>query len=555
MFDRLARGVSGLIRRFSPMQQMLAARSQYLHGGTASKISVNERTAFNYAAVYACIRCIAETKASLPIQVYENLPNGKKAKVSQHYVSGLLGMSPNDDQTPMVWSEFRQAQVLSSGNGYCEIVFDGRGVPIQLIPRDWKLVTPFRSTAGQLLYEVRSANGGVTRTLDTSEMIHVPGFGDGITGWSPLRLAAEAIGIGLGQDQSAATLLGNGVKPSIVVTTPGLMQPERRKELQEQLDTNYSGQNAHKAMIADGGITVTPISIPLTDAQFLESREFQEEEIARVFRVPPHMIGLLRRATFSNIEAQDLSFEKHTMRPWLVRDEQELNRKLFPRSQWGRFFVKHNVDALLRADIKTRYEAYKTAILAGIKTQNEVRELEDLEPAEGGDKLLLPEAIFGKSGGKGQPSNAKAPAPAKSRAGLRRSKPCIDVAPEPEPSQLFRALVRDVVRGLIQREITQIERSHSDLTKLATFFDRHAAVVAEKLSVFGVSAGTVAHKLLAHRAAALKHLGPMPTRTVDSFRHQWLAEVNTLADELVHPTGLTPDEIEDDEEFNDDRDD
>lgn len=386
------------------MQQMLAGRSMYLHGGTASKVTVNERTALSLAAFFSCVRVIAETKASLPLQVFEYSKDGKRrvqkhdARVMQHDVAGLLAYEPNPDQTPMVWNEYRAAQCLCSGNSYTEIVLDQRGRATALIPREWSAVEPFRGEAGELLYRVRDS-GGETRVLDRSQMLHVPAMGNGVIGWSPVRMHAETIGIALGADRFAATYFGNGVKPSIVLSTSGSMDPLTKKQLEEDLDRRYTGDSAHRAIIAEGGLTVTPLSIPMDEAQFLESRVFETQEIARIFRVPPHMIGELSRATFSNVEAQDLSFEKHTMRPWLVRDEQELNRKLFPRSEWGRFYVKHNVDALLRADIKTRYEAYKTAILAGFMTQNEVRDLEDRDPVEGGDRLLLPEAIFGKSGG------------------------------------------------------------------------------------------------------------------------------------------------------------
>lgn len=386
------------------MQELLASRSMYLHGGTASKVNVNERTALSLAAFFACIKVIAETKASLPIHVYEYSANGRgrvtkhDARVMQHDVAGILGTEPNPDQTPMVWAEFRQAQCLCSGNSFTEIVLDNRGRASSLIPRPWQDVEVFRGDDGELLYKVSDATGG-TRTLDRSQMLHVPAMGNGIIGWSPIRMHAETLGIALGADRFAATYFGNGVKPSIVLSTPGALDPEVKKRLEADLDQRYTNENSHRALIAEGGVTVTPLTVPMNEAQFLESRIFELQEIARIFRVPPHMIGDLSRATFSNVEAQDLSFEKHTIRPWLVRDEQELNRKLFPRSEWGRFYVKHNVDALLRADVKTRFEAYKTAILCGIRTQNECRALEDLDPVDGGDRLLLPEAIFGKSGG------------------------------------------------------------------------------------------------------------------------------------------------------------
>jgi hypothetical protein len=292
--------------------------------------------------------------------------------------------------------------------------------------------------------------GSMIRTLDRSMMLHVPHFGNGIVGWSPIRLLAESIGIGLAQDKFAAAYFGNSAKPSLIVEAQGTLSDEVYARLKNEMDTQYNGDNAHRPFLLEGA-TAKPLLIPANEAQLLESREFQEEVICRVFRVPPHMVGLLRRATFSNIEAQDLSYEKHTIRPQLIRDEAEMNRKLFLRNERGRFHVRFNVDDLLRADIKTRYDAYKTAIMAGFKSRNEVRETEHLPARPGCDELLLPEAIFGKSQGK---DTSKTKTKTNTATGdTQASTRTLRTDPR------LVALTTQTIAGLIAREVTHAERA------------------------------------------------------------------------------------------------
>jgi len=405
---RLLNSLSSFARRSIPLSILRAGFPTQ----TISGVNVTEATAMKLGAVYAAVRVIAETRGSLPLRVYQVNKSGKRAVVNLHPVAQALGYEPNADMTPMVWGETSTAHVLTWGNSYNEIVWNEAGELHALIPRHPSLVDPYRDRAGSLMYRVASDSVGDTRYLDRSQMLHVPGLGgNGIVGWSPIRMFAASIGVGLAQDQMAGAYFGNKAKPGIVLTSTAVMTDEAFARLKREIDTQYSNENAFRALLLEGGVTASNISVPMNEAQFLESREFQGEEIAsRMFRLPPHVLGYLRRATFSNIEQQDLYFEKHSMRPWLVRFEQEINRKLFSRKQWGKFYVKHNVDALLRADIKTRFEAHKSAILSGWKSRNEVRALEDLDPLDGLDELPLPEAIFGKSA---QPEVAPPSEPAK----------------------------------------------------------------------------------------------------------------------------------------------
>ncbi|MBS0205679.1 MAG: phage portal protein [Planctomycetes bacterium] len=528
MLKRLLAVISAPFRRSSPFEQLISARVPGGFPNTAAKVTVTEQTALRYAAVYACIRCIAETKGSLPYEMFEVDKSGRETRVTQHDLIGLLTTEPNPDMTPMVWSETRQAFTLTGGNGYTEIVFDQDGIPRYLIPRHWSLVTPFRSNAGDLMYRVTSENGGAVRTLDRSQMLHVPAMGNGIVGWSPIRLQSEVIGIGLAKDRFAATYYGNSARPSLAVTTEGHLLDDEYKRMKSELENNFTGDNAHRPMLLEGGAKVNPLSIPFGDAMSIDLLEFSEEEVARAYRVPPHMIGLLRRATFSNIEAQDLSFEKHTMRPWLVRDEQELKRKLIPRSQWGRFTIRHNLDALLRADIKTRYDAYKTGILGGFLKPNEARAADGRPPEAGGDTLLKPEAVFGKSGG--NPNKAPAPAPVPAPAPASKKKR--------SGAKTLQRLTAQTVRGWIQREITQAERMANRPTDFArevkTQYEKHSIALAEKFAPFGERSQVMAAALDRHRTELLAiATSTVLSADVPALANTWLAEVDSLTQQLM----------------------
>ena len=528
MINRLWSLVSNTVMRsLGYTEQVMAARVPGMPN-TAAKIAVNEQTALRYAAVYACIRCISETKGSLPMEVVETNKSGVMTVTKSHPVAQLLTYEPYEDMTSTVWSETRQSDVLTGGNSYCEIVWGTDAVPTALIPRHWSLVRPYRDDAGHLVYEVRQTIGGSQiRTLDRSQMLHVPGFGNGIVGWSPIRLLAESIGIGLAQDKFAAAYFGNSAKPGLIIESPGTLADDVYARLKNEVDTQYNGDNAHRPMLLEGA-TAKPLLIPANEAQLLESREFQEEVICRIFRVPPHMIGLLRRATFSNIEAQDLSYEKHTMRPWLIRDESELNRKLFLKSERGRFHVRHNVDDLLRADIKTRYDAYKTAILAGFKSRNEVRETEHLAARPGCDELLLPEAIFGKSQGKD--SQKKKPVQGDNLASKRKRR-----SDSIDPRLV--TLTAQTISGLIAREITHAERATSKPEQFRDSIVGHYVKQMEVISTKLVFAGMVEpakRAAKAHRDELLALAdSPHLAEDVSALCSTWQAEAEPLAKSIL----------------------
>lgn len=464
---RVAAAIAQRLLRSTPLDQMLQARAAAIGGiNSAAGVTVNETTAMNLAAVFASVRIIAETKASLPFEVFEVTAGGRKTKTLMHPVAELLCCEPNPEQTPMVFGETLQAHLLTWGNCYAEIVWSLGAEPVSLHLHHPSRVRPFRGNSGELLYEIKE-QGGSARTIDRSRMLHVPGLGgDGIVGWSPVRLAAQSIGIGLATDQMAASYFGNGARPSLVVESAGEMDDETFGRLKHEVESQYSGTNAHKVLVLEGGMSAKQMTIPLNEAQFLESRKFAGEEIAsRWFRLPPHVAGYLDRATFSNIDAQDRYFERHTMRPWLIRHEQEINRKLFLRSERRTYYAKHNADALLRADIETRYKAHQTALLSGFLTINEVRALEDMDPVEGGDDVIVAQSIYGQQD----------PSAPDQVGGVTRNDPRVGI------------LLTRTLTGLIHRELNTVERHAGKpdddyRQRISAFYEGHRKTVAERLT-------------------------------------------------------------------------
>lgn len=517
MLKRIAAAIGRRLLRSGYLDEALAARSASIRGADLhSGIQVDEKTAFRFSAVYASIRTIAETKASLPAHVYEATADGKKTITRFHPVAELLSTEPNPDQTPMVWSETRQNHLLSWGNSYAAITWNRNAEPVDLTIRHPSDVEVSRGDDNRLKYTY--GTGADARTVDQSEMLHVPGFGNGIIGWSPIRLAAESIGIGLANERFAATYFGNAARPGLIVKSQHELDDPTFNQLQQQLNTQYTGANAHRALILEGGLEATPISMPLNEAQFLESRKFQAEEIAaRWYRLPPHVVGLLDRATFNNVEAMDRFFVTHTLRPWLIRDEQELNRKLFRRDERRRFYVKHNADAILRSDIKSRYDAYKTSILSGFQTIAEVRALEDLDPLDGTDQLILPESIFGQTDTDGDAASDN------------------DARTDPRLQQL----TARTLTGLIHRELTLVQRSAGKQPdefrqKVSEFYDRHLPHVRERLDGIATpdQLDQLAAVLTEHRDRLLA-AGPNAAETTAA---DWIDDADHLAAALLEPS-------------------
>ena len=247
-----------------------------------------------------------------------------------------------------------------------------------------------RDSGGRLTYTYTTTEGSAVQ-LNPEDVLHIPGLGfDGIMGYSPIALEKNAIGLGIAAEEYGSKFFQNGARPSGILTHPNTIRDPKR--LRESWNATYGGSsNGAKVAILEENMSFTPISLPNNEAQFLETRKFQVEEICRIFRVPPHLIGDLSRSTFSNIEHQSIDFAMHTIRPWLVRIEQAMNRALFSENEKGQYYVQFNIDGLMRGDYKSRMEGYAIARQNGWMSANDIRALENMNPIpdeEGGNTYL-----------------------------------------------------------------------------------------------------------------------------------------------------------------------
>lgn len=362
------------------------------HLGTSSAgVPITIDGAYGVVAVWACVRVIAETFASLPMILYRRLPKGGKEPATDRDEYWILHDRPNSDMTSMVWRETGQAHVLSWGNHYAEIVRDGFGRLREL----WPMLpdrTMVRLEGARRVYDYRETSTARPKTL-RDNVFHLPGLGyNGLVGFSPIALHRNAIGLYRAAEDFGASTFKNGARPAVVMTHPKTMSQGAIDRLTAQMDRLRGSGNAGKTVLLEEGAGFQTIGIPPEDAQYIETRKFQMQEIARMYRVPPHMVGDLERATFSNIEHQSIDFVVHTIRPWLVRWEQQLKAQLFPSEVPGYrdLFVEFKVDGLLRGDTLTRMQAYNLQIQGGHLSPSEARDLENRNPVldEDGDDIL-----------------------------------------------------------------------------------------------------------------------------------------------------------------------
>jgi HK97 family phage portal protein len=368
-------------------------RHNFFFGRTTSGKVVNERTAMQTTAVYACVRILSESVAGLPIHVYRHRTDGSKERYTQHPLYYLLHNEPNPEMTSFVFRETLMSHLLLWGNAYAQVVRNGRGQPIALYPLLPDKVEVDRNRNGELIYTYHpDADEGKTVALRKDEVLHIPGLGfDGLIGYSPIAMAKNAIGMSLATEEYGATFFANGANPGGVLEHPGVIKDIQR--VKDSWNSAYQGSsNAHRVAVLEEGMKFSPIGIPPEQAQFLETRKFQINEIARIFRVPPHMVGDLEKSSFSNIEQQSLEFVKYTLDPWVVRWEQSLQQSLILPTEKSSVFIKFNVDGLLRGDYQSRMNGYSVGRQNGWMSANDIRELEDMNripTEEGGDLYLV----------------------------------------------------------------------------------------------------------------------------------------------------------------------
>lgn len=382
---------------------------------TAAGARVNEQTAMRYITVYSCVRVLAETLASLPLFVYRGRPGGGADKARDHPVYELLHDLPNDEMTSLTWRETQMGHLVLSGNCYAIITTNRRGQPVDLYPVGWHYVTPVRNPdTGKIEYHL-SDRGGV-EVFPAEKVLHIPGLGyDGIRGYSPIRMAQEAIGLGLAATEFAARFYSQGMNIGGILEHPSALSDKAYMRLKEDLEKRGAGlANAWRPLILEEGMKFSRIPMPLTDAQFIETRKMNRDEICGLFRVPPHMIANLERSTYSNIEHQSLEFVTYTMLPWVKRWEQAINWKLFTRQEREQgYYVKFNLSGLLRGDTRSRAQALHIMRQDGIINADEWRELEEMNPIEDGSgKVYLVNGNMVPVGSAGQGKVAESQEPA-----------------------------------------------------------------------------------------------------------------------------------------------
>lgn len=389
--------IPGDMRRAWDM--MGGSRFGFFFGGSTSGKAVNERTAMQMTAVYACVRVLSEAVAGLPLHVYRYREDGSKEKALKHPLYRLLHDEPNPEMSSFNFRETLMGHLLLYGNAYAQIIRNGRGEVVGLYPLMPAKMTVDRDSGGNLYYlysrgsdDAPEAGENGQVYLPPDQVLHIPGLGyDGIVGYSPIAMAKNAVGLGIATEEYGAKFFANDASPSGILEHPGVLKnPDKVRESWNKL---FRGSvNSHQIAVLEEGLKYQPIGISPDQAQFLETRKFQLNEIARIFRVPPHMVGDLEKSSFSNIEQQSLEFVKYTLEPWLMRWEQAVGRRLFTESEKESYFIRFNVEGLLRGDYESRMNGYAVARQNGWMSANDIRELENLDriPAElGGDLYLV----------------------------------------------------------------------------------------------------------------------------------------------------------------------
>ena len=381
--------------RDKPTDYYSGSNYSFLFGSTTSGKNVNEFTAMQTTAVYSCVRILSEALASLPLHVYRYTPTGKE-RVYDHPLYHILHDEPNSEMTSFVFRETLMSHLLIWGNAYAQIIRDGAGRVVALYPLLPNKMEVWRDKSGEIYYTYSRTSDETYRDgpaiLRRQDVLHIPGLGfDGLLGYSPIAMAKNAVGMTIACEEYGASFFANGANPGGVLEHPGVLKDP--KKVRDSWNDVYRGSNnAHKVAVLEEGMKYQQIGIPPEEAQFLETRKFQINEIARLYRIPPHMVGDLEKSSFSNIEQQSLEFVKYTLDPWVIRWEQALQRSLFLPKEKTEYFIKLNVDGLLRGDYQSRMNGYAIGRQNGWLSSNDIRLLEDLNPipdVEGGNLYLI----------------------------------------------------------------------------------------------------------------------------------------------------------------------
>lgn len=486
--------------------------NEFFGGATTdSGVSVTPDTALTYSAVYAAVRCIAESVSSLPLNYYERLSTGGKAHAKANPLHTLLHDEPNPEMTSYQWREASMAHLLLWGNSYSEIVRDLEGNVVELWPIDPTIVTPRRTDSGELYYDLNRGKTFIT----AANMLHIPGLSfDGVSGMSPISLARQSIGLSMAIEQFGAGYFGRGARPGGVLTFPGQLSPEARQNLRRSFEELHAGgANSHRVALLEAGLKWEAIGVPPDDSQFLQSREFQIIEVARWFNLPPNKLKDLSKTSYNSLEQMEISFVVDTLRPWLVRWEQQLNRKIIRPKDKGSFFFEFNVDGKLRGEIASRYQSYSVARNWGWLSVNEIREKENMNPIEGGDVYMQPMNMQALG-----TAPTAAPATDPSLVATQPTPPTLPTPPATTPTRsdesILLRLLDDAGERLQSIECNAVKRFANKpaefLNKIDHFCNEHRARVV------------AAYSPVLEAFGLMKDLDGHVQRHLDQFRSVWL---------------------------------
>lgn len=372
---------------------------------TDSECDVDTDVALKYSAVFACCRVLSETYASVPILLYKKNEAGREA-VTDLPIYDILHTVPNEEMSHFNYSEAMMMSMNTGGNAIAQRLVNKSGELVGLYPIN-AMVDRDKETK-KLIYKIGSGNA--QRTLQRTEVFHVPGPSlDGINGLSPISYAASAIRLGLSYEQFGIHFFRNAANPSGAFTNPGELGEEAYQRLKKQLKEQYTGiKNTGTPMLLEGGLDWKQFTVNPTDAQLIESKNFQIEDICRIYRVPQHLVNKLDRSTFSNIEQQSLEFIVYTMLPIFKRYEECMNAQLLtPEQRRAGYFLEHKVDGLLRGDSAARSTFYASGRQWGWLSVNDIRRLENLPSVDGGDIYLQPANMIEAGSGQSNAVNAK----------------------------------------------------------------------------------------------------------------------------------------------------
>lgn len=348
---------------------------------------VTTKNATQISGVYAAVAVISDAVAGLPLNLY-SMQGQKRTIANNHPLQALIKYAPNAIHTPYSFMEAIVKSMLIYGNAFIYPVLNRKGDVISLDVINPELISIDDST-DSVFYIYNSGSKNVKLSQD--ELINIPYFStDGINGLSPIKACKNSLELAMACDKYANTFFQNAARPAGVIKTQGTLSTEQAKRLSDSWQNTYSGTGAGRTAVLEGGATYENITVSNTDAEFSQIRQFQINEVARIFNLPAHKIGDLSRATFSNIEQQEINFITQTIRPIVNRIESALNRHLIRENERGKLYFKFNVNAILRGDTKTRFESYQLGRNMGVYSVNDIRGLEDLDPIAGGDDYDKP---------------------------------------------------------------------------------------------------------------------------------------------------------------------